>query len=162
MALTFRQDDVVALRHRGIAEYYSGRSEQALRDLDQAVKRTPVDPYAALWDHIVALRRGETDRRPELQQAIQLGRWPTPVLRFYSDQIDAETLSLSAIALSPETARDQRCEVDFYRGERALLTNDPTAARPLIMAAASECPHSFIEFDAARQELAGHGALPPQ
>ena len=160
-ALALRQDDVVAFRQRGIAEYYRGRANLALEDLDRAVTLRPVDAYAALWDDIVAVRSGQTDRRAVLELAIQAQRWPSPVLDFYSDHIGSEALSLAAADPKTGAVRDQHCEADFYRAERFLMENDVAAARPLFVAAADECPHSFIEYGAAQQELAGHGGLPP-
>lgn len=162
LALASRQDDVVAFRQRGIAEYYRGQVASALQDLDRATALRPVDPYAALWDEIVAVRSGQPHRRAVLELAVQGQRWPAPILNFYSDHIGAEALDLAAADPSTGAVRDQHCEASFYRGERLLMQNDAAGARSLITVAVDRCPHSFIEYGAAREELAGRGGLPPE
>lgn len=159
-ALKYRTDDVVAFRQRGIAEFYDGRAEAALTDLDAAVRLTPIDPYAALWDHIVAVRDWRSDRRSVLQVALDGPRWPAPVLKFFLDAIDADALGAAAADPDATVAGEHLCEADFYRGERRAMTGDGAGARPTLQKAAAECPHSFIESLAALSELAGRGATP--
>ena len=53
----------------------------------------------------------------------------------------------------PATQRNQTCEADFYVGEWQVLHANAALAKPLLQAAAANCPNDFIERAAAGAEL---------
>jgi lipoprotein NlpI len=125
--------------------------------------RSPLDPknaYYALWLDIIERRNGLPSRLPELAAAVDTAAWPAPVIRFFRGELDASGLAAAAADPDPTRNRGQVCEANFYSSELALLQGRKADARPLLEAAVSGCPYSFIEWDGANAELKALGATP--
>jgi lipoprotein NlpI len=64
-----------------------------------------------------------------------------------------------AAADDPDASKKkgQVCEANFYSGELSLTKGSKDEATRLFRLAASDCPHSFDEWDAANAELKALG-----
>jgi lipoprotein NlpI len=143
---------------RGTALLYRGSLARAESDLKQANDLDPKNAYYALWLDIIERRNGLPSRLSEIAAAVDATAWPAPVLRFVRGELDAAGLTAAAADPDPARNRGQLCEANFYSGELALLQARKAEATPLLEAAASDCPPSFIEWDAANAELKALGA----
>ena len=145
----------LALRQRGIAHFFRKKPRDAADDLARAVAMAPDDGYAALWLTIV---RDRTDLPPSTQaltEALTSADWPSPLLRFYLGETDPAELDHAVDTGDPRLFPTRRCEADFYLGEWHLMRHENDAARPLLIGARAECPHDFVEYRAASEDLAG-------
>jgi lipoprotein NlpI len=61
----------------------------------------------------------------------------------------------------PNKKKSQVCEANFYAGELSLSKGSKDEAIPLFRLAANGCPHGFIEWTAANDELKALGAAAP-
>ena len=82
------------------------------------------------------------------------------MLRFFRGELCAGELVAAAADADPLRNRGQLCEANFYSGDLALLQARKADAGPALKAAASGCPYSFIEWDAANVELKALGIAP--
>jgi lipoprotein NlpI len=86
--------------------------------------------------------------------------WPAPVIRMFMDQ--TTPAAVLAAADDPDPARKKRrvCLANFYGAELSLTKGLKDEATRLFGLAASDCPHSFDEWDAANAELKALGVAP--
>ena len=142
-----------AYRNRGIEYLYRGNLAKALADVIQASEFNPKDAYSALWVDIIGQRNNVPSRLSEAISKIDMTVWPAPVIRvFLGEMTSAAAL---AAADDPDAAKKkgQVCIANFYSGELALRQGAKDEAVRLFRLADSDCPHSFIERDAANGEL---------
>ncbi len=142
-------------RQRGIAQFFRKNPRGAADDLARAVAMEPGDAYAALWLTIVRERTGLASSTQALTEALTSENWPSPLLRFYLGEADAAGLDRSVESGDPRLFETRRCEADLYLGEWHVMRHEDEAARALLMGAKTECPHDFVEYRAASEELAG-------
>ena len=148
-------EQALVLRQRGIAEFFRKNLRGGADDLARAVAMAPGDAYAALWLTIVRERAGLAPSTRALTEALTSEDWPAPLLRFYLGETDAAGLDRSVDSGDPRLFGTRRCEADLYLGEWHVIRHEDEAARALLMGARSECPHDFVEYRAASEELAG-------
>jgi lipoprotein NlpI len=86
--------------------------------------------------------------------------WPAPVVRLFMGQMTAAALLVAADDPDATKKKGQVCEANFYSGEQALLEGLKEEAIAQFRLAASDCPHSFDEWNAANAELKALGAAP--
>ncbi|HEY8125867.1 MAG TPA: tetratricopeptide repeat protein, partial [Methylocystis sp.] len=124
---------------------YAGATQDFRRVLQAPEKRA----YAALWLFVSGTRAGNDPRREVATWAGTLPRsvWPFPLIEFYLGVKNVEGVTAAA------TNADQRCELDFYRGELLFLRKNFKTAADALRTAAAECPKGYIETRAARTEL---------
>ena len=150
----------LVMRQRGIAEFYRKKPQAAADDLARAVAMAPGDAYAALWLTIVRERTGLAPSTQALTEALTSEDWPSPLLRFYLGETDPALLDRSVDRGDPRLFATRRCEADLYLGEWHVMRHEDEAARALLVGARSECPHDFVEYRAASEELAGAAGFP--
>ena len=92
-------------------------------------------------------------RRALIRSAIDLTKWPAPIVRLYLRQITAETVLVAANDGDAKTRKGRLCEFNFYSGELALQGGSKDDAARLFRLAVADCPKSFAEFIAANAEL---------
>lgn len=96
-----------------------GHDDAAVADLSQSMEQSETLLYPGLWLWIVHMRN---DRPAEARQAVTAaldrGEWDlhaSRLLRYYLDEIDQDVL------LSLAEDEDQRCEIYFCIGARAMM-----------------------------------------
>ena len=148
--------NALAYLNRAIAEIYSDKSGSAVNDLKTALGLDPAGHYFVLWLHIARLRINERNDDETRGHAEKLDRtkWPWPVVEFFLGSSSPEALRAAAqSADNAETRRGQICEADFYLGAHLREKGARDDARRLFEAAAEDCPKTFWEYTAAKNEL---------
>jgi lipoprotein NlpI len=154
-ALRLDPNLVSALAARGRAKFYLSRYADALADLTQSRDKRN-DAYGSIWLYIVKGHMGQ-DGTADLAQASlaqQPSQWPAPIVAALEGKLDRK--ALLAIAAKAEAAKrgDQVCEAEFYLGEMAYVRGDKAEAESAFTRAKEICPKTFIEYEAAVNELA--------
>jgi len=142
-----------ALLNRGLTYLYSGAPAKALADANRASQLDPNDAYNALWVDIVGQRNGLATRLPKTIAAIDMTRWPAPVLRLFLGQSTPQAVLAAADHPNAEKKKVQVCEANFYSGIVALRQGAKNEAARLYRLAAEGCARSSAESYAANAEL---------
>jgi tetratricopeptide (TPR) repeat protein len=148
---------------RAVAKLYLNDATAA-DDAAMAVKIVPADGYNVLWLHLIHSRAHQDDAAEFAanRQALDGSQWPAPVFAFYGGAMSADQV-LSAAAATEQERRDHVCEADFFVGFYQAGNGAAAEARPLLQAAAQDCPNDFLQRPAATLELQRLGdALPAQ
>jgi len=156
-AIRFGANNANRYRSRGIAYLYKGDPTMALADVGQATKLDPKNAYSALWLDIISQRKQLPGRLSQAISAIDMTKWPAPVLRMYLGQVDLPAALASADDADAETKKGRVCEVNFYGGELALQKGTADEKVRLFQLAANDCPKDFDEWSAANAELKSLG-----
>jgi lipoprotein NlpI len=160
-ALNINPKNQFAILNRAVIYFYTNdTSAKALLDLNRATEITPTDAYAALWVDIASQRSNLPSRLPQTSSQIDMTVWPAPVVRLFMGQITVGALLAAADDPNAAKKTGQICEAKFYTGELSLVKGSKKEATRLFRLAASDCPHSFIEWYAANAELKALGASP--
>ena len=106
--------------NRGRANLYAGALPKALADLDQATAVHPKYAYAALWLDIVAQRSNVSSRLSQATAALDMTKWPAPVIRMFLGQMTPAAVLAAADDPDATKKRGQVCEANFFSGELAL------------------------------------------
>jgi len=149
-----------AFSSRGRANLYAGASPSALADFRKASELDPKDAYAALWLEIANRRSNLPSQLAKAVPLIDMTKWPAPVIRLFLGQSTFEAALAAANDPDPDTEKGQVCEANFYGGEFELQQGKKDEAARLFRLAASNCPMTFTERDAADAELKA-GSLKP-
>ena len=158
-AIKLNPQDAAANKYRGQSNFYLARYGAAAADLGRAFELGRDDAYVALWQHLALIR----DRRPgesklrDHAAKLDANKWPAPVIRMYLGTTTADQLLAAARNADPKTARDQLCEAYFYLGQAALNRGDRGEAARLFQLTVDTGPTTFIEYKAAKAELARLG-----
>jgi lipoprotein NlpI len=145
---------------RGRAYLYGGSLAKAQADFKQANELDPKHVYAALWLDLAERRNNLPSHLAQAAKQLDIKQWPAPVVRLFLGELSpAETLD-AADHKDSKTKQGQVCEANFYSAERALSQSTKEEATRLFRLAASDCPHDFIEWDAANAELKALGVAP--
>lgn len=147
---------------RGRLLVSTGQSTEALADFDRAAELEPNGAYHALWREIAARRAGSSSQLSAAAEKLDLAQWPGPVVRLYLGRLTPADLLTAADNPDPVKKREQVCEANFYTAAYVLMRDDRSAAIRLFRLAAADCPHNFIEFDAALAELKALGVATAQ
>ncbi len=131
---------------RGRANFYAGFKDKALADLVQASALAPTRAYYPLWIEIFAQRNNAPSGLAEASSKVDLTVWPAPVVKYFLGQISFEDLLAAADDSNALKKKGRVCETNFYAGELALSKKTRDEAIRLFRLAASDCPHSFIEW----------------
>jgi lipoprotein NlpI len=152
--LFLRPADTDGRLQLGLSLWAYGRFPDAVSAFSQLVQQRPTAPYSVLWLALAQARAGLAYKTDLAQNAgkLELDKWPGPLVKLFLDQMAMRDV-VEAAAADRATLKNHMCEADFYNGEWNLLKGDAGAARPLLQSAMDNCPHEFIEHDAARAEL---------
>jgi lipoprotein NlpI len=145
---------------RGRSYLFARSVEKALTDFNQARAQAPENAYLALWVDIVSRRNNLPSRLPQTSSQIDMTVWPAPVIRLFMDQMTPAAVLAAADDPDATKKKGQVCEANFYSGELSLTKGLKDEATRLFRLAASDCPHSFNEWDAANAELKALGVVP--
>jgi tetratricopeptide (TPR) repeat protein len=144
----------------GITQWEAGRYADAAKSFALASQQgKSVDPYAVLW-HIIAATGADGRIGDDLRQAasaLDLAKWPGPVIAVYLDRAQPDAALKAARNSDPVTQANQVCEANFYLAQWQVLAGNKAApilqVAPMLQAAREQCPHEFVERDAAAAEL---------
>jgi lipoprotein NlpI len=103
-------------------------------------------PYAALWAVIAA---GLSDADKSAAADLSRANWPGPILDLYFGGASPSQMMKAAAIGNVKAQTSQLCEANFYGAEWYLLHGNADAAKPMLAAAAANCPDDFVERDAA-------------
>jgi lipoprotein NlpI len=146
--------------NRGRANLFAGALAKAIDDYKQAIAITPGYPYTALWLDIAEARSKVPSTLPQTSAKLDITAWPAPVIRLYLGQTTPAAVLSAADDPNAAKKAGQVCEANFYSGEWALRQGAKDDAARLFRVAASDCPKTLIEGNAAAVELNALGATP--
>ncbi len=152
--LKYEPGDFDGRLHAGLVEWELGRFDDAAVTFEQVVKIRPANAYGVLWLDIARLKAGKADD-DLLRNAVGLdgAKWPAPIVAVFLGKSLPDQAIKAANSGTPDIVQNQTCEADFYVGEWQLLHRNADIAKPLLQAAAANCPHDFVELPAAVAEL---------
>jgi lipoprotein NlpI len=145
---------------RGRSYLFAGSVEKALADFNQASAQNPKNAYLALWVDIANRRNKLASRLAQASSQIDMTVWPAPVVRLFLDQMTPPAVLAAADDPNATKKKGQVCEANFYSAELSLTKGLKDEATRLFRLAASDCPRSFNEWDAANAELKALGVVP--
>lgn len=149
-ATWLRQFDLLAPQHaaaRGCVALRMADYARALPEMERAVASNAADPYWALYRLTSLSRLGLP---VETFPSAGIDAWPGPLLALHAGR--TEEAAVLALADTP----GRRTEVDFQLGVLAAPTDREMAKRRW-QAVVEQGPAHFIEYAAARNELARLG-----
>jgi lipoprotein NlpI len=146
--------------NRGRANLFAGALPKAIEDYKQAIAITPGYPYTALWLDIAEARSKVPSTLPQAIAKLNMTVWPAPVIRMYLGQMTPTAMLAAADDPNAAKKTGQVCEANFYSGEWALRQGAKDEAARLFKVAASDCPKTLIEGNAAATELKALGTTP--
>ena len=156
--LDINPDFEFAFLNRGIALYYGGRPDLAVRDLGQFYDNNATDPYRALWSFIA---KNELDpaeallNLAEIRQQLDPRNWATLLVDLYLGAISEEQLlnSLMAGVTNQRQLTDRLCEAYFYLGKYHSARGNKGRASNYFKLALSTNVYEYVEHRYARLEL---------
>ncbi len=150
----------LAYVNRGVASYYGGYVARAQVDFLHASDLNPKDAYAALWLDLTLRRSMIPSQLSKAARHLDMKAWPAPIIRLFLGEMTPAAVIAATHGRDPITRRAQVCEANLFSGALALLQGSKEQALPLLQRAASDCPRTFVEWEAANAELRALGAAP--
>jgi lipoprotein NlpI len=143
------------LRHAyAIHQFALGRFEQAESLFRQVPDNSPTREYEVIFGFLAGLRRGHPDKAWLVAQSMKENRWPQPIQRYLSGEIDRDALLVAARHQRDMRTTEQQCEAYLSLAEVALAAGDKDTARREFENSVQSGIVGFIEYDFARRELA--------
>lgn len=156
--LDINPDMEFAFLNRGIALYYGGRPDLAVRDFGTFYNRNASDPYRALWSFLAASEIDRPNALIELSRQrknLDENNWATQLVDLYLDKTtEAELLnSLISGVSSQQQLTDRLCEAYFYLGKYHSARGNSGIASNYFKLALSTNVFEYVEHRYARLEL---------
>jgi lipoprotein NlpI len=149
-------ENAYAYRARAMVYWQSGSFSKSLTDLDQAIRLDPKSAYSVLWRELVAKRSDQPSQLAEAATQLDMTKWPAPIINLFLGTMTPEQVLRAADDSDAKKRKGQVCEANFYTAELALQRGSKDDAHRLFDLAATDCPDTFVERQAAKVEL---GAL---
>lgn len=158
-SLELNEQHQFAERNRGIALYYGGRYELAVRDLLKHYNDNENDAYRALWLYLAEL---EKDGPEKAQQGLRARYdhsdkldWGWLLARMYLNDISEEAFFREVMNTSTDNAQlaERLCEGYFYLAKRYQAQGDINSAVALYKLAMSGNVYDFVEHRYSMLEL---------
>jgi lipoprotein NlpI len=156
--LDINPDMEFAFLNRGIALYYGGRPDLAVRDFGTFYNRNASDPYRALWSYLASSEIDKPQAMIELAQQrknLDENNWATQLVDLYLEKITENQL-LSALiggVTSQKQLTDRLCEAYFYLGKYHSARGNNGIASNYFKLALSTNVFEYVEHRYARLEL---------
>jgi lipoprotein NlpI len=156
--LDINPDMEFAFLNRGIALYYGGRPDLAVRDFGTFYNRNASDPYRALWSYLASSEIDKPQAMIELAQQrknLDESNWATQLVDLYLGKITENEL-LSALiggVTSQQQLTDRLCEAYFYLGKYHSARGNRGIASNYFKLALSTNVFEYVEHRYARLEL---------
>ncbi|WP_158971888.1 lipoprotein NlpI [Paraglaciecola sp. L3A3] len=147
-----------AFLNRGIALYYGGRPDLAVRDLGEFYNKNAADPYRALWRYLAESRIDQTSAIKTLaglRKNLDEDNWATKLVDLYLGKVGENEL-LSALiggVTSQQQLTDRLCEAYFYLGKYHTEKGNRGIASNYFKLALSTNVFEYVEHRYARLEL---------
>lgn len=120
--------------------------------LETLVNAHPEFTEGALWLSLAQRRAGDSaaDALEARAKALDLEKWPGPVIRLFLGQISRD--ALQAAARDPDT-ETQSCDAAFYIAELDLISGQTESAKSGFQHVIDSCPKSYSVSRIAKAEL---------
>jgi lipoprotein NlpI len=156
--LDISPDMEFAFLNRGIALYYGGRPDLAVRDFSEFYNKNSSDPYRALWNYLAASEIDKPQAMLELAQqreSLDEKNWATQLVDLYLEKITEHELlnSLVSGVTSQQQLTDRLCEAYFYLGKYHAARGNKGIASNYFKLALSTNVFEYVEYRYARLEL---------
>lgn len=147
-----------AFLNRGIALYYGGRAELAVKDLEYFQQRDNTDPFRVLWVYFAHRELDSAQAEHYLSRlypTLDQKHWATRVVELYLGKSDERALLTSLIdgVTSQAQLTDRLCEAYFYLGKFHQSRGQRGVASNYFKLALSTNVFDYVEHRYARLEL---------
>lgn len=156
-----RQFVAVRMIEHGRDAFYAAHAQEAIEELRKARAIAPFYGYATLWLHTFRKQNGENDAAEFAANAnhVDQTQWPRPLIAHLLGQTTEQELRAQAISGTNEADRvGQICEADYFLGMQELGREAREGGLALIKSAVEHCPKDYVEYQAAKLELARQNA----
>jgi lipoprotein NlpI len=158
-ALELAPEHEFAYLNRGIALYYAGKTELAIRDFARFLALKPNDAYRAIWLYLAQDAVEPQQARTALQQnmnALDSNEWSTNIVRFFAGSLTEQALFDSVLQdlSSPQLLAERLCEVYFYLAKWHDNQGRPEQALIYYKRVLATNVYEFVEHRYARLEIA--------
>ena len=156
--LDINPDMEFAFLNRGIALYYGGRPDLAVRDFSEFYDKNASDPYRALWNYLASSEIDKPQALIELAQQrknLDETNWATQLVDLYLEKITENQLLSSLVSgvTSQQQLTDRLCEAYFYLGKYHSARDNKGIASNYFKLALSTNVFEYVEHRYARLEL---------
>jgi lipoprotein NlpI len=156
--LDINPDMEFAFLNRGIALYYGGRPDLAVRDFGTFYNKNASDPYRALWSYLAAKEVDEVAAMAELadlRKNLDTQNWATKLVDLYLERISEKQLLAALIngVTNQQQLTDRLCEAYFYLGKYHSSRGNRGVASNYFKLALSTNVFEYVEHRYARLEL---------
>lgn len=156
--LDINPDMEFAFLNRGIALYYGGRPDLAVRDFGTFYNRNASDPYRALWSYLASSQIDKPQAMIELakqRKNLDESNWATQLVDLYLEETTETNLLNSLITgvTSQQQLTDRLCEAYFYLGKYHSARGNSGIASNYFKLALSTNVFEYVEHRYARLEL---------
>jgi lipoprotein NlpI len=147
-----------AFLNRGIALYYGGRPDLAVRDFGEFYNKNASDPYRALWSYLASSEIDKPQAMIELAEQrknLDENNWATQLVDLYLDKTTESELLNTLIGgvTSQQQLTDRLCEAYFYLGKYHSARGNRGIASNYFKLALSTNVFEYVEHRYARLEL---------
>ncbi|MGK0383236.1 MAG: lipoprotein NlpI [Flavobacteriales bacterium] len=156
--LDINPDMEFAFLNRGIALYYGGRPDLAVRDFGTFYNKNASDPYRALWNYLASSEINKPQAMIELAQQrknLDETNWATQLVDLYLEKTTENELLNSLVigVTSQQQLTDRLCEAYFYLGKYHSARGNSGIASNYFKLALSTNVFEYVEHRYARLEL---------
>ena len=156
--LDINPDMEFAFLNRGIALYYGGRPDLAVRDFGTFYNKNSSDPYRALWNYLASSEINRPQAMIELAQQrknLDETNWATQLVDLYLEKTTENELLNSLVigVTSQQQLTDRLCEAYFYLGKYHSARSNNGIASNYFKLALSTNVFEYVEHRYARLEL---------
>ncbi|WP_407332262.1 lipoprotein NlpI [Enterovibrio sp. 27052020O] len=148
-----------AERNRGIALYYGGRYDLAVRDLQKHYQDNENDPYRAIWLYLAELEKEGSEQATQAfrarYQASDKQDWGWQLARLYLNDISEQAFFNEIMNTSVDNSQlaERLCEGYFYLAKRYQSQGDLGSAVALYKLAMAGNVYDFVEHRYSMLEL---------
>jgi lipoprotein NlpI len=156
--LDINPDMEFAFLNRGIALYYGGRPDLAVRDFGTFYNKNASDPYRALWSYLASSEIDKPQAMIELakqRKNLDEDNWATQLVDLYLERTTEGELLNTLIGgvTSQQQLTDRLCEAYFYLGKYHSARGNRGVASNYFKLALSTNVFEYVEHRYARLEL---------
>jgi len=156
--LDINPDMEFAFLNRGIALYYGGRPDLAVKDFGTFYRRNASDPYRALWSYLASSQIDKPQAMIDLAQQrknLDESNWATQLVDLYLEETTESDLLNALISgvTSQQQLTDRLCEAYFYLGKYHSARGNRGVASNYFKLALSTNVFEYVEHRYARLEL---------
>lgn len=157
-SLDINPDMEFAFLNRGIALYYGGRPDLAVRDFGTFHDKNASDPYRALWRYLASSEIDKAQAMLELTEQrknLDPKNWAIQLVDLYLETTTESALLNALIrgVTSQQQLTDRLCEAYFYLGKYHAARGNKGVASNYFKLALSTNVFEYVEHRYARLEL---------